>query len=349
MIAAGALVGASPADATVDGGRSAHLLGVAGDRALVVEMSVQVECSEVPCRAYAVDLSRARQGRSGDRIVHEPTLEAYLTALGEERASLGSVVPAHSLTALEVTDGEDGLQIRAPRGDLTLSLATVASADSMAAYERATDTPCFDPDRGPLCRECAETRRYVWGREASFWSCPKAPGPWRAEPLRDPDCDCHAEAAIVELRLVGAGPSTSSQVLVAPHQLGQNVVGGSREGETTALALLARAIEAHQTARGDVIVTGAVAHAPMANGTYFPVVASTRFSPPRHDAGAGAEPEPEPALPRAGRPRGPACRGCAIDDGAPATPSLLLIFTAAVGVVARRRASRRRRPTASAA
>jgi MYXO-CTERM domain-containing protein len=330
---------ATPGRATVDGGREARLLGVASDRAVVVEVNLQVECSEVPCRAYAVDLSRARQGRSGDRMIAEATLEAYLGALGKERAALADVVPVARLEALMVEGDRDALTIRSRKGELTLTLAIVARADSMAAYERTSDRPCLDPATGrPLCQECQETTRFVWGREASFWACSKTPGPWRGEPSRALDCDCHAEATIVELRLEGAGPGTGSQILAAPHQLGQNVVGGTRAQETTDLALIPRVTRAHQTARGDVVVTGAVAHAPEANGTYFPMIASTRFSPSSHDAGNGASDDSrdgEVGLPRSGRPRGAACRGCAIDDGAARSSWLLL--AAGIGIFAARR------------
>jgi MYXO-CTERM domain-containing protein len=336
MVAAVAITTTTkPGHATVDGGREARLIGVARDRALVVEVNLQVECSEVPCRAYAVDLSRARQGRSGDRMVAEATLEAYLAALGKERAALADVVPMAQLEALEVDGDRDALTIQARKGDLTLRLATVARADSMAAYERMSDRPCLDPVAGrPLCQECQEATRFVWGREASFWACPKAPGSWRGEPSRPFDCDCHAEATILELRLEGAGPATGSQILVAPHQLGQNVIGGTRSEETTDLALVPRVTRAHQTARGEVVVTGAVAHAPDANGTYFPVVASTRFSPVSREA--GDEPtDGKAGLPRSGRPRGAACRGCAIDDGAARSSWLLL--AAGIGIFAARR------------
>ncbi|MCA9617587.1 MAG: hypothetical protein KC731_01110 [Myxococcales bacterium] len=287
-----ALLLATPAGATSDSGDVAEVLAFAGPGpryAILRWASIQVGCSEGLCRAAMVDLKASEYreleprsiGGEGEDLTDDLALARYLALLGD--AAPSPIVPSSQAEKLDVQVTGDEIEAAGHR----LRLTDGAPFASMAAYDSLSGLPCW-MSGGNRCSTCKQRAVPAGSRSEPMWVCEARTG--TVGPSQAP-CRCDAQGR----RLLLEGPGfVSRTVLIAPSDLAQNMMSGPDEPATTDMALIDEMSSARRLPDGTILVLAAIAHTPMANGTYFSLVA---FEPGQAPA---KEIEVEPAVKETG-------------------------------------------------
>ena len=273
--------------ATSDGGTFPRLLAFAGadERwAIVALESVQEPCGVAPCKVVAIDLQSASYQERwpyvpairSDELAAETLVQRFVSASDDG---------ARKLTPLRLVGVGGGRELPAQSGRVdvesyTLTLQERRRVASMRPYSRGSQSDCgaFSGDR---CSSCEERTTTINGDRLKTWACEDVVGTFAQSGA---PCDCHAEGRILAL---GGGGFVSREILVAPYRLAQNVMNGPGAEPDAAVAL--REARWHRSAAGVTIVLAGAVHAPMANGTWFPLIA--------YRPGKRSDPSDEPATP----------------------------------------------------
>ena len=337
----------SEAMATTDGGLIPRLVAFAGEHerwAIVALESVQEPCGIGPCTVVAIDL---REATYRERWPFEPYR-------GQDALSVSELVDAFHLSLVEdagqlkparLVEPDAGDPLAVHEGRIVLESGSLAFEEqrrvaSMRPFSRGTQKSCGMFSGGDRCSSCEEKAESINGGPLTMWMCDSAPGTFeRAGTV----CDCHAEGAV--FALTGAG-FVGREIVVAPYRLAQNVMNGPGIEPDIAVTLAESDARQHRSARGVPLVLAGAVHAPLANGTWFPLVAY------RPDEVAVSSPQPAtPMTPGAGRgvsievrppPKAGGCAGCAVPSTAGDPPCALPI-----GVLIAFLGRRRRRETIS--
>ena len=341
LAALASLLTTNAATATTDGGHTPRLLAFAGadeQFAIVALESVQEPCGLGPCSVFVLDLTSTTYR---ERWPHEPAMlsdELSVGKLVEELVFSASIDGAPKLEPIRLVEAEDGevLAIADERVtvDVTLlSLRVRRRVASMRPYARGTQQSCGMFSGGDRCSSCEEKGTTLNGEQEKAWVCADAPGTFAKSGA---PCDCHAEATV--LAFFGAG-FIGREILVAPYRLAQNVMNGP--GSEPDVEVVLREARLHRNRSGTPLVLAGAVHAPMANGTWFPLIAyrTGEVAPP-------LDGEPTPMTPGAGddvvvelppaAPGSGGCAGCAIASD-PARHAWLLGVLLAIAAFARRR------------
>lgn len=344
IVATLAAVTASTADAhaTSDSGRLARLLAFAGPNerfAILSEESIQGEgCSYDACTVYALDLGKNAYARlfvrelepdNGSPSSPPKVVARYLKQLGAEAAPLAPlgravdqvspVVVAQNLD----TEGFDELLVGDGGRQVQVRLEPRRKLRGAAPYDALSKQSC-DEHQPPLCSTCAFADVALNDAPTKLWSCGSAPGT-RSDGSA---CDCRAEANVVAAELFEGERlrSGGQEVLASPDRLWQNRISGPDTPPTTYLALPHFDCAAYRSTAGALVVVGAAAHAPMLNGTFYPIAVAWNGErteeqpappPPVDTNDPGVE-----VIPSAPAPRATGCASCHIgrEPSAGATP-----------------------------
>ena len=327
--------------ATSDGGLTPRLLAFAGPDerwAIVALESVQESCGVGPCTVVAIDLGSTTYR---ERWPYEPTMRADEVGVGKLVADFlrsASLEGAPTLEPLRVIQPGEGRALAADEGrievgDVPLVLTERRRVASMRPYSRSTQASCGMFTGGDRCSSCEETDATLNAVVERTWVCDVAPGTFAQSGA---PCDCHAEARVLTL---GGRGFVGREILVAPYRLAQYVMNGPGSDPDTDVAL--REARVHQNATGVPLVLAGAVHAPMANGTWFPLI-SYRLRP---DPPSDAVGTPTPMTPGAGDdvvvevrtpPGGGGCARCSVDGDRPSRGGLVWWLLPAVAFVRRR-------------
>lgn len=313
VVATVALVSMAPdANATSDSGQVARLLAFAGPHerfALISEESIQGEgCRYDACTVYALDLEKNAYARllvreldPDDTSPSTPQVVTarYLRALGAEAKALAPLgrhadqVPPLPVAPNLDTEGFDELFVADGEHRLEVRLEPRRKLRGAAPWDALSGQPC-DEHQPPPCSTCAWTDVTLNDAPAKLWSCGAGAG-------TRPDgtaCDCSAEAKVVAAELFEGKRlrSAGQEVLASPDRLSQNRISGPGTPPTSYLALPHHDFAAYRSTAGALVVVGAAAHAPMLNGTFFPLAVAWN--------GARTEEQPAPLPPVATNDRG---------------------------------------------
>jgi len=360
------------AGATSDDGDIARLLTFAGanaEYAIVADVPFQSWCPDRGCvlRVYSVPLAGdtfrlvAPLSVPGhaffdaeQRLRRERLIARYLELV---RGHPGAPVAPLSTGGFPISlEPHEGGSVKGKRSDGTWFIVdhvTLRQVPSMSATSALSAEPCTTMQ----CSTCEDVEHAVGGRTQTGRRCRAEDGTWKET---GGPCRCDGVGAIVALRISEAGAGTGpaegrffgSQVLVEPYQLMHNRNIRSRKVETTDVAVTSSRLSARETVRGAVIVTGALAHEPLGNGTLLPVVGilppGNRVQPPRDltvtspaATVSTAVPMPSsfspPSTPRTPPPPHGGCGSCfaAPPPSASSAPSLLWLLSLVVHSVRR--------------
>lgn len=336
----------SSVSATSDGGITPRLLAFAGPSerwAILALESVQEPCGMGPCTVVAVDLTSATYRQRWPYEPSKPSDELDVHELVQGFVVRTSALEdAPKLEPVRLVEPGEGRELRTDDGEIALDEATLVLAErrrvaSMRPYSRGSQASCGSLSGGDRCSTCEDGTVTLDGEPVKTWVCDDAAGTFVQSGA---PCDCHAEARVVAL--AGAG-FVGREILIAPYRLGQNVMNGPGSEPDTEVVL--RDARLHRSASGVPLVLAGAVHAPMANGTWFPLVA---YAPSKTTTGPTTAPA-KPMTPGAGDgvtvearpvPRGRGCAGCAVGSGDLSRSWLGWALVALVG-------ARRRRATIS--
>jgi hypothetical protein len=331
---------AGPARATSDGGHLPRLLAFGGNGerwAILALESVQEPCGVADCTVVAVDLGAKRYherwswsvGSKDGEVSADQLAEEFVQSLGGEGSPLRPLV--------SVAGRGEELPGPSPRIEgRALAVIDIEAIDSMRSYDDASQQPCRDWHSREHCSSCAEAEVEVNGRVAKVWRCRKERGAFVGSGLA---CDCHAPGRVVE---VGTKGLARRRILLEPWMMAQNMMNGPGSEPTTAVTIAPNEWRAVRNARGDLLLLGGVVNAPMANGTWFPVVAYRSSAVDEAPEPAKGEWMGEPAIGIVVEPPTvvpttqptPGCAGCTASAHRPTPP---WAATMAVVWLARRR------------
>lgn len=278
-------------NATSSHGRNARLLGVFGDQryALIVDEDIQDGCFGARCKAYVVDLKKAKFRR-----LFLTNIPVRKEGVGEEHEIVAALAqnlpkrmkrklkkrwtPAEELTKLWFENAKEGKPLTAKHGDESwvFKMTRTKTVNAMRTFSTIGNLAKCDPEK-VLCSTCRKVRRIVGSRRVATISCTKGTGYVVVKGKKKP-CNCYAKGEIRRLDVIRANKSgrttqRGSSVLLEPYRMVQNQLlnpdeaSGSYHSELTGSAL-----EGFMTKPGRAIFLGGVVHAPAAHSTSSAVV-----------------------------------------------------------------------------